>query len=580
MSFVSNGSKRQKRDRTKTRRLHTSSHFRGSTTETASTPLVNEIYEPLDQSSGNQAAYITSGRLNSECIPTATAIQIRSADRMLETDSRSKEISHSDFHSKETNPLGVVYSLGGHATALIEDRDRNLNPRMPDHMLQPQAESTPPPGYDSDSVWIMVQHECPKTPGSDEEAMGGGMEMDFDLNPTPSAHFPHIDFLFGHSMNSSAVMSFDFNPELDLDLETTMENFPIDHWHLPDPPVVPTDSSTMNHFNTEEVRLKLTGVGRGLGPDMITSCFYDHPHDLSPATSDFEVKPIGDTKQPIALPPLSSKPYQKGNRKRLPATEGRDRQGDPYHTLKCGQSIRRVSAEWPLACPFHKKDPQRYRACGKYTLRRIKDVKQHIYRLHCRPEIYCSLCFEKFKSSDERDCHTREGRCTKKAVPIADGTISEDQKRKLKDCGSRGMSKQQQWMKLWEVIFPKVKHPGSPYAENDQAAMLSRIRDFWGDNAREFITRFLGDHDWECLAPTHISQIIGSFLDYIETTMIYSNTNADEKGVTVLQRPMAPGDSSEDMILVPWEQDSPLETELIGSTTANSPDTHFLFQGD
>jgi hypothetical protein len=71
-----------------------------------------------------------------------------------------------------------------------------------------------------------------------------------------------------------------------------------------------------------------------------------------------------------------------------------------------------------FACPFAKFDPERYsqqnheeqsyRKCSSKCLRNITRLKQHLYRVHKRPEWYCSNCYQKFIQRENLNKHNRE----------------------------------------------------------------------------------------------------------------------------------------------------------------------------
>jgi hypothetical protein len=64
-----------------------------------------------------------------------------------------------------------------------------------------------------------------------------------------------------------------------------------------------------------------------------------------------------------------------------------------------------------FAYPFYKSDAQRYSHCLKFPLKRIKDVKQHLLRKYCLPDLYCPTCWETFASAVSRDQHLKDRSC-------------------------------------------------------------------------------------------------------------------------------------------------------------------------
>ncbi len=173
-----------------------------------------------------------------------------------------------------------------------------------------------------------------------------------------------------------------------------------------------------------------------------------------------------------------------------------------------------------LACPYYKHDPRKYRDCRRYTLRRVKDIKQHIQRKHRGPDFYCPRCFSSFPNAAHRDRHMGEATaagtkgtpiCCAREAPQLEGT-SEKQRKELKQYVSRGKPVQDQWYDMWNIIFPGKTRPNSIHVENP-AMGSDRSRDrsggdhekrngnttthpmrrIWSDCKSEVLERVLGD---------------------------------------------------------------------------------------
>jgi hypothetical protein len=139
-----------------------------------------------------------------------------------------------------------------------------------------------------------------------------------------------------------------------------------------------------------------------------------------------------------------------------------------------------------LACPFYKKNVRQYQACLGFHLRRIKDVKQHIYRKHSHPDYYCSRCFTVFGNATLRDQHTRHAGCLIKPDQQFDG-ITDQQKKSLKQYVSRSKCVEEQWFETWDIIFPGCHRPASVYVGNYMEEAMPLFRAAW-DGWRESIT--------------------------------------------------------------------------------------------
>ncbi|KAM0812563.1 putative C2H2-type domain-containing protein [Seiridium cardinale] len=136
-----------------------------------------------------------------------------------------------------------------------------------------------------------------------------------------------------------------------------------------------------------------------------------------------------------------------------------------------------------LACPFYKRFPGKHHDCSRYVLKRGKDVKQHLKRLHTTPALYCARCYQTFCNTKDRDEHARDAKCPILHDPQFEG-VTEDQRKKLEQSMKRSKSLEEQWHIIWDVIFPGVEHPQSAFMGNPQTEAVSLLRDLW--NRRGF----------------------------------------------------------------------------------------------
>jgi hypothetical protein len=129
-----------------------------------------------------------------------------------------------------------------------------------------------------------------------------------------------------------------------------------------------------------------------------------------------------------------------------------------------------------LACPFAKKDPLYHRVCYKQTLTKISYVKQHLSRNHRTP-IYCPVCMGVFENEEDRDVHTRARSCEERLVAHWEG-VSEAQRRRLQKKVPAKMSEEEQWFTIWDIIFPGLPRPQSPYVDSELSEEMSAFKDF------------------------------------------------------------------------------------------------------
>ncbi|KAK5631676.1 hypothetical protein RRF57_007390 [Xylaria bambusicola] len=129
-----------------------------------------------------------------------------------------------------------------------------------------------------------------------------------------------------------------------------------------------------------------------------------------------------------------------------------------------------------FACPFIFKDPRNHLGCRKYGLRRIKDVKQHLLRVHQRPP-YCPRCYDTFSNAEERDNHIRV--CQVENHPPVDlNGISDDQQMILRRRSNSKHTVEEQWYFLWETLFPNTDRPTGVYLDEVYSNEMCLLRGF------------------------------------------------------------------------------------------------------
>lgn len=142
-----------------------------------------------------------------------------------------------------------------------------------------------------------------------------------------------------------------------------------------------------------------------------------------------------------------------------------------------------------FACPYSKKDPMRHRDCYKYTLTRIRDVKQHLTRCHRRP-LYCPRCFEIFETEDSRDEHIIACDIASPSTTRPDG-ITEAQRQQLSKKSTPNSPFEDQWFAIWNILFPGSPPPKSPYVDNDLLQGITHYQDFVTTSGPHILSEFL-----------------------------------------------------------------------------------------
>lgn len=148
-----------------------------------------------------------------------------------------------------------------------------------------------------------------------------------------------------------------------------------------------------------------------------------------------------------------------------------------------------TDTEPELACPFYLQDRCTYARCRKFKFRSMADVKQHILRVHKHP-LHCPICHRIFASGHEdaqsrgqKKKHVRQRNCVKseKEGP----GLTEAQVQQLKNTKGRPGKMRETWNDVWNILFPGVPHPESPYHTSSEleATVGDLLNSFWESGA-------------------------------------------------------------------------------------------------
>ena len=114
-----------------------------------------------------------------------------------------------------------------------------------------------------------------------------------------------------------------------------------------------------------------------------------------------------------------------------------------------------------LACPFFKLDPQKYRKCAFKRLTTFRYLKQHIDRKH-RVDA-CQRCHVSFGSDADLEGHRKSNSCEEN--PAARVHVVSNAQFKKFPSGAKGVSDENRWLAMWDILFPGRTRPPSVYQE-------------------------------------------------------------------------------------------------------------------
>ncbi|CAH0054973.1 unnamed protein product [Clonostachys solani] len=193
---------------------------------------------------------------------------------------------------------------------------------------------------------------------------------------------------------------------------------------------------------------------------------------------------------------------------------GADERGPPRKRVRASKQSGGRQAS--LACPYAKKDPIKYRSCYSYTLKRPKDVKQHLSRCHQLP-IYCARCKEIFHTEDERNEHLEvdiNAMCPVQNI-VYDG-VTREQKEQLARRVNHRMTLEDQWFSIFKILFPNHRpRPRSAYVNTDLTIEMEAFQDMMVAEGPGIITSTLASHGIALESISNLERDLSSFFDIV-----------------------------------------------------------------
>lgn len=127
-----------------------------------------------------------------------------------------------------------------------------------------------------------------------------------------------------------------------------------------------------------------------------------------------------------------------------------------------------------FACHYYLHDRIGHSDCQYKRLGRLSDVRQHLLNRTHKQVVHCPLCgitFTEENARQLRDAHVQEATCERSPSPFNYPGITEDEERRIRDIARDGRTTQynevQRWNGIWDVLFPGVPPPDSPFLTED-----------------------------------------------------------------------------------------------------------------
>jgi hypothetical protein len=87
--------------------------------------------------------------------------------------------------------------------------------------------------------------------------------------------------------------------------------------------------------------------------------------------------------------------------------------------------------------------------------------RQHLYRVHCRPEFICRRCQQEFSTDELLDAHSGQIPICDPGEAVCTERMTKAQEQRIKK-RTRGMTPEVNWFAIWQVLFPDQKPAVSP----------------------------------------------------------------------------------------------------------------------
>lgn len=194
----------------------------------------------------------------------------------------------------------------------------------------------------------------------------------------------------------------------------------------------------------------------------------------------------------------STRQHPESTRKRANDSDEQDTDKKSNKPYSAGKKRRKtMPLDTQLACPYFKKDPQRYRGCCGYGGKKLSYVKQHIGRSH-NLSLYCPVCMVYFTEDRLRDDHIIARSCEPLEGQQAPEGITLDQRLWLGRRGPSNLSEEKHWYRIFEYLFPGHPLPRSPYNDTTFSEEFFDFREHLGQPAGldMLLSRVRQDPSW------------------------------------------------------------------------------------
>jgi hypothetical protein len=142
---------------------------------------------------------------------------------------------------------------------------------------------------------------------------------------------------------------------------------------------------------------------------------------------------------------------------------------------QCRSNPDKAATDCLFACPYQRIGINRYsernveelcyRGCSSACLPDLSRLKQHLCRVHRRPDYYCGSGYNVFQTQDILDAHTRTRPC-ENSQSLFQEKMDKDQMN-LRKRRNVGVVPQSEWLNIHKILFPRAELPPPSFAYAD-----------------------------------------------------------------------------------------------------------------
>ena len=82
------------------------------------------------------------------------------------------------------------------------------------------------------------------------------------------------------------------------------------------------------------------------------------------------------------------------------------------------------------------------------------------------------------------------------------------------------MSNDFRWFQIWDIIFPQIERPSSPFYTGERELRVCAFRQFWMQTGEEFIAEFLEKKECQSYSIQHEERQLQAIYDLVVENVV------------------------------------------------------------